>query len=81
MDNLFTVANQNTNNISVISTATNTVVGSPIPVGMHPAWIAITPTLLASLKGRQEKNDFATIFELFNHLEWRTMPSPVSLVL
>ena len=31
------VANGHDNNVSVIATATNTVVGSPIPVGKFPA--------------------------------------------
>ncbi|MFI5775397.1 beta-propeller fold lactonase family protein [Streptomyces sp. NPDC051658] len=37
------VANGVSNNVSVIDTTTNTVVGSPIPVGNNPAGVAITP--------------------------------------
>jgi YVTN family beta-propeller protein len=37
------VANHNDNDVSVIDTATNTVVGSPILVGNSPKAIAITP--------------------------------------
>lgn len=36
------VANNGSNDVSVINTSTNTVVGSPIPVGANPAGIAIT---------------------------------------
>lgn len=37
------VANEFSNTVSVIDTAANAVVGSPIPVGTHPYGIAITP--------------------------------------
>jgi len=37
------VANQTSNNVSVINTATNMVVGPPIPVGTNPRDVAITP--------------------------------------
>jgi YVTN family beta-propeller protein len=37
------VTNAHDNNVSVINTATNTVVGSPIPVGVHPFGVAVTP--------------------------------------
>ncbi|MFF2124475.1 YncE family protein [Streptomyces olivochromogenes] len=36
------VTNFNSNDVSVINTSTNTIVGSPIPVGANPAGIAIT---------------------------------------
>ena len=38
------VANSGSENISVINTQTNQVVGSPITVGAEPRQIAITPT-------------------------------------
>jgi len=37
------VANSNRGTVSVIDTATNTVVGTPIPVGFGPFGIAVTP--------------------------------------
>jgi len=37
------VANYGSNNVSVINTATNTLVGTPIPVGNGPQGIAVTP--------------------------------------
>ena len=37
------VANFDDNTVSVIRTATNTVVGLPIPVGFGPDWVAVTP--------------------------------------
>ena len=37
------VANEGANTVSVISTATNTVIGSPIPVGNGPFGVAVTP--------------------------------------
>jgi YVTN family beta-propeller protein len=37
------VANNGSNNVSVIDTATNTVVGTPIPVGNGPQGTAVTP--------------------------------------
>ncbi|MEW6608265.1 MAG: YncE family protein [bacterium] len=37
------VTNSGSNNVSVIDTRTNAVVGSPIPVGVYPYGIAITP--------------------------------------
>ena len=37
------VANNGSNNVSVIDTATNMVVGLPIPVGSLPNDVAITP--------------------------------------
>jgi YVTN family beta-propeller protein len=37
------VANTGDNTVSVIATATNTVVGSPIAVGMAPQGVAVTP--------------------------------------
>ena len=37
------VANVNSNNVSVIDTATNTVVGTPIPVVNGPEGVAVTP--------------------------------------
>ena len=38
------VANHGSNNVSVIDTATRTVVGSPIPVGTGPIGLAVSPT-------------------------------------
>lgn len=37
------MANANDNNISVIDAASNTVIGAPIVVGLHPFGIAVTP--------------------------------------
>ncbi|MFF9073853.1 YncE family protein, partial [Streptomyces sp. NPDC014872] len=37
------VANVSSNSVSVIDTATNAVVGSPIPVGDNPLDVAVTP--------------------------------------
>jgi YVTN family beta-propeller protein len=37
------VANFNANTVSVIDTSTNSVVGSPIPVGARPSGVALTP--------------------------------------
>ncbi|MGW2556454.1 hypothetical protein ACWCZ6_40685, partial [Streptomyces sp. NPDC001635] len=37
------VANFGSDNVSVIDTTTNTVVGNPIPVGTRPVGVAITP--------------------------------------
>jgi YVTN family beta-propeller protein len=37
------ITNFNSNNVSVIATATNTVIGSPITVGSGPFGVAVTP--------------------------------------
>jgi YVTN family beta-propeller protein len=37
------IANGDDNTVSVISTATNTVIGSPISVGIAPTGVAVTP--------------------------------------
>jgi YVTN family beta-propeller protein len=37
------VANSGSNNVFVIDTATNAVIGSPIPVGLFPSGVAVTP--------------------------------------
>ncbi|MDV6278311.1 YncE family protein [Rhodococcus erythropolis] len=37
------VANGGGNSVSVIDTATNTMIGNPIPIGTNPRGIAITP--------------------------------------
>ena len=37
------VANQGSNNVTVIDTTTNPVVGAPIPVGSQPAGVGIGP--------------------------------------
>jgi autotransporter-associated beta strand protein/YVTN family beta-propeller protein len=37
------ISNFGTDTVSVIATATNTVVGSPIPVGVSPEGVAVTP--------------------------------------
>src|SRR6266566_5205754 len=37
------ITNSGDNTVSVIATATNTVVGSPIPVGSYPIGVAVTP--------------------------------------
>src|SRR6516164_4306062 len=37
------VANSGSNNVFVIDTATNAVIGSPIPVGLFPFGVAVTP--------------------------------------
>jgi YVTN family beta-propeller protein len=37
------VANNADSTVSVIDTATNTVIGAPIPVGLFPEGVAITP--------------------------------------
>ena len=39
------VTNTNADTVSVINTATNLVVGSPIAVGINPNGVAITPTM------------------------------------
>lgn len=41
------VTNESSNNVSVIDTTTNSVVGAPIPVGSFPRGVAITPLLLS----------------------------------
>ena len=37
------IGNFNSNNVSVIDTKTNTVVGSPLPLGSNPRGVAVTP--------------------------------------
>jgi YVTN family beta-propeller protein len=37
------ITNEGDNTVSVIDTATNTVIGSPIPVGRFPVGVAVTP--------------------------------------
>src|SRR5262249_61632091 len=37
------ITNSGANTVSVIATASNTVVGSPIPVGLAPLGVAVTP--------------------------------------
>src|SRR5467141_2026087 len=37
------ITNNRDNTVSVIATATNTVVGSPIPVGSAPSGVAVAP--------------------------------------
>jgi YVTN family beta-propeller protein len=37
------ITNQDANTVSVIDTRTNTVTGSPIPVGIQPSGVAVTP--------------------------------------
>src|SRR5258706_15712438 len=37
------IPNSIDHNVSVIDTATNTVIGSPIPVGPNPRAVAVTP--------------------------------------
>src|SRR5712671_2966241 len=37
------IPNSVDHNVSVIDTATNTVIGSPIPVGLNPRGVAVTP--------------------------------------
>jgi YVTN family beta-propeller protein len=37
------ITNANDSTVSVIDTATNTVIGSPIPVGSAPEGVAVTP--------------------------------------
>src|SRR5258707_1001279 len=39
------VANQGSNNVTVIDTTTNTVVGVPIPVGSSPFAVGVDPTV------------------------------------
>src|SRR5262249_58331827 len=45
------VANENSNTVSVIDTATNTVVGSPIPVGRAPVAFGLFIQPLPSFAG------------------------------
>ena len=44
------VANSLSNDVSVIDTATNTLIGSPIPVGSLPIGVAITPVPLQLMR-------------------------------
>ena len=37
------ITNEGGNTVSVIDTATNTVIGTPIPVGSSPVGVAVTP--------------------------------------
>ena len=39
------VANSDSNNVTVIDTTTNTVVGTPIPVGTSPVGVGVDPTV------------------------------------
>ncbi|MGW2556455.1 YncE family protein, partial [Streptomyces sp. NPDC001635] len=43
------ITNFGSNNVSVIDTTTNTLVGNPIPVGTRPVGVAITPVSKPSL--------------------------------
>ena len=55
------VTNQNSNNVSVIDTATNAVVGSPIPVGTSPEGVAITPNGAFAYVANQNSNSVSVI--------------------
>ena len=44
------VANETSNNVSVIDTATNTLVGTPIPVGALPTGVGIIPPPTSALQ-------------------------------
>ncbi|WP_153538642.1 beta-propeller fold lactonase family protein [Streptomyces sp. RB17] len=55
------VANFASNTVSVIDTASNTVVGSPVPVGTNPAGVAITPDGRHAYVTNQTSNDVSVI--------------------
>ena len=55
------VANGGTGTVSVIDTATNTVIGSPIPVGTAPQGVAITPDGTRVYVANQNSNSVSVI--------------------
>jgi YVTN family beta-propeller protein len=78
--NFVYVANGISNTVSVIDTSSNMVIDT-IPGLAGATWIAITPGLPAplapqNLTGKQKKNDFGILYELFNQLKWQIEPNP-----
>jgi YVTN family beta-propeller protein len=71
------VANGGSNTVSVIDTSSNMVIDT-IPNITGANWIAITPSPLPpqNLTGKQKKNDFGILYELFNQLKWQVQPNP-----
>ncbi len=55
------VTNINDNTVSIIDTNTNTVVGSPIAVGLGPVAIAITPNGLSAYVANSQDNTVSVI--------------------
>jgi YVTN family beta-propeller protein len=55
------ITNSGSNTVSVINTATNMVIGSPIPVGSQPAGVAITPDGSEVYVGNQGSNTVSVI--------------------
>jgi YVTN family beta-propeller protein len=55
------VANSGSNNVTVIDTTTNTVVGAPIPVGTHPSSVGVDPTVHRAYVANQGSNNVTVI--------------------
>ena len=68
------VTNLGSNNVSVISTASNTVVGNPIPVGSQPVGVAITPNWKFAYVANFGSNDVSVIATASNTVVGNPIP-------
>jgi YVTN family beta-propeller protein len=67
------VTNQNSNNVSVIETSTRTIIHTiaiPTAFGITilPSFVPLNPP--SNFRGKQLKDDFRVIYELYNRLTW-----------
>jgi YVTN family beta-propeller protein len=60
--------------ISVIDTATDTVVGSPIPVGAYPGGVAVTPGGSKAYVANAHSNDVSVIDTATNKVVGSPIP-------
>jgi YVTN family beta-propeller protein len=71
------VTNANSSSVSVIATATNTVVGSPIPVGNLPQGITVTPDGTKVYVANRNDNTVSVIATATNTVVGSPIPIPV----
>src|SRR6202022_2589796 len=69
------ISNGGSNNVSVIDTETNTVVGSPLTVGSQPAGVAVTPDGKYAYVTNNGSNAISIIDTVTN----RVLGSPITL--
>ena len=51
--------------------------GNPTNILAAEGYFSTTPANISGLKGQQKSNDFGTVQELFNHIQWNINSSPL----
>jgi YVTN family beta-propeller protein len=64
--------------VSVLDTQTNSyiTVADPMVTFAQPTWVAVPPTPPPGFRGKQMKNNFGVVSNIFNRLKWNSPNNP-----